>query len=235
MRLNYIDNIDCLEGLKDIPDNSADLIVTDPPYGIDFQSNWRGRDRAIPKIKNDKTPFIWWIYDAARVLKDTGGLVCFARWDTQEIFRSCLEIGGLRVQNVCVWAKGGGGMGNLKAQFSPDHEVFIFATKPDFQFPAKRPASVLKVNKVPSNKLVHPNEKPVELIAQLVESLSKPGDCVLDAFMGSGTTAVACLKTGRNYIGFELDEKYHAIAMQRIAEETPAVPEAEDDEEAWMA
>lgn len=52
----------------------------------------------------------------------------------------------------------------------------------------------------------------------MIEDSSEPGDTVLDTFMGSGTTAVACLRTGRNYIGFELDEKYHAIAMQRVAD-----------------
>ena len=222
MRLNYIDNIDCLRGLKNIPDESVDLVLTDPPYGIDFQSN-RVKDKAQRKAKiaNDKSPFIWWIYDAARVLKDTGALVCFSRWDTQEIFRNCIEIAGLKVQNVCVWAKGGGGLGNLKAQFMPDHEVFIFATKPGFAFPGKRPASVVNVNKVPSGRLVHPNEKPVELAIELIETLTSPavpGAVVLDPFMGSGSTAVACVRTDRQYIGFELSPEYHAIAQQRVAD-----------------
>lgn len=175
MRLNYIDNIDCLRGLQEIPDNSVDLIIADPPYGIDFQSNSiKDKKRRKPKIANDKTPFVWWLYDAARVLKDSGALVCFARWDVQETFRDCIGIAGLKVQNVCIWSKGGGGMGNLKASFSPDHEVFLFATKPGFRFPAKRPASVLNVARVPSGKLVHPNEKPVELIVQLVDYLTPP-------------------------------------------------------------
>lgn len=173
MRLNYIDNIDCLKGLKEIPDKSVDLIVADPPYGIDFQSNHvKDKAQRKPKIANDKAPFIWWIYDAARVLKDTGALVCFARWDVQEIFRDCIVISGLKIQNVCVWSKGGGGMGNLKASFTPDHEVFLFATKPSFCFPSGRPPSVLNVSKVPSGKLIHPNEKPVDLICKLIEYLT---------------------------------------------------------------
>lgn len=65
---------------------------------------------------------------------------------------------------------------------------------------------------------VHPTQKPVEILTKMIEDSSEPGDTVLDTFMGSGTTAVACLRTGRNYIGFELDEKYHAIAMQRVAD-----------------
>lgn len=175
MRLNYIHNTDCLLGLKEIPDKSVDLVIADPPYGIDFQSNQiKDKGRRKPKIANDKTPFVWWLYDAARVLKDTGALVCFARWDVQELFRACIGAAGMKVQNVCVWSKGGGGMGNLKSSFAPDHEVFLFATKPNFRFPAKRPASVLNVAKVPPGKLIHPNEKPVELVSTLIEYLTPP-------------------------------------------------------------
>lgn len=65
---------------------------------------------------------------------------------------------------------------------------------------------------------------------KMIEDSSEPADVVLDTFMGSGSTAVACLRTGRNFIGFELDEKYHAIAMQRIAAEAPVPAEADD----WM-
>lgn len=75
----------------------------------------------------------------------------------------------------------------------------------------------------------HPTQKPWELIAKAIEDSTEPGAVVLDTFMGSGTTAVACIKTGRNYIGFELDEGYHAVATQRI---TDAVDALLEDEEA---
>ena len=82
-----INNCDCLIGLKDVASASVDLIIADPPYGIDFQSaRIADKSRRMRKIANDKTPFVWWLYDAARVLKDTGSLVCFARWDVQEFF-----------------------------------------------------------------------------------------------------------------------------------------------------
>lgn len=224
MRMNYIDNIDCLQGMKEIPDSSVDLVLADPPYGIDFQSRHvKEPNRRRSKIANDKAPFVWWLYDAARVLKDTGALVCFARWDVQELFRECIGAAGLKVQNVCVWSKGGGGMGNLKAAFTPDHEVFIFATKPGFAFPSKRPASVVTVAKVPSGKLTHPNEKPVALMCELIESLTLPSATVLDPFMGSGTTAVACIRTGRNFLGHELNADYHRLALERVAAEQEGV------------
>lgn len=134
MRLNYIDNIDCLEGLKDIPDKSIDLIVTDPPY-----------------------------------------------------FLSMGHAGGTNVWRMKAFCSGA---------------------------------------KTSNGEKIHPTQKPWELIAKAIEDSTEPGAVVLDTFMGSGTTAVACLKTGRNYIGFKLDEKYHAIAMERVA--------AEEPEEVWM-
>ena len=88
---------------------------------------------------------------------------------------------------------------------------------------------------------VHPTQKPVELIAKAIEDATEPGGVVLDTFMGSGTTALACLRTGRNFIGFELDEKYHAIALQRIAAEAGEMADAEleaaaaAEEEDWLA
>lgn len=80
-----------------------------------------------------------------------------------------------------------------------------------------------------NGKKVHPTQKPVELIEKMILDSTEPGAVVLDTFMGSGTTAVACLRTGRNFIGFELDEKYHAIAQGRIAAEVDRLLEAEDD------
>ena len=113
----------------------------------------------------------------------------------------------------------------MKAQFMPEHEVFLFAVKPGFRFPAKRPSSVVTVPKVKSTIMVHPNEKPVELMVSLVNSLCPDGGVVLDPFMGSGATARACVRTGHNFIGFELDEKYHALATTGVANELDAILE----------
>ena len=95
-----------------------------------------------------------------------------------------------------------------------------------------------RYNNVSSKDRLHQTEKPIQLIMDLLEIVPK-GTTVLDPFMGAGTTAVACLRTGRNFIGFELSKEYHAIATERIAAETPAAAaEAESESEAnedWMA
>ena len=224
MRLNYIDNIDCLEGMKVIPDKSVDLIVTDPPYGINYASSWvKDKSKRLGGILNDKKPFTAFIGDALRVLKSSGAMYIFTRWDVQQEFMDAVHENGGRVKNVIIWDKCAHGMGDLKAAYGSRYESILFIPGPDFRFPGKRPQDIIPVKKVPASALVHPNEKPCKLIEKLIEDASKPDAVVLDPFMGSGTTAVACIRTGRNYIGYELDPQYHAIAVQRAAEAREAV------------
>lgn len=220
MRLNYIDNIDCLEGMKAIPDGSVDLVVTDPPYGINYASaRKKDKSRRLGGILNDKTPFLSFIEPALGKLKPTGAMFIFTRWDVQQDFIDEVQSCGGRVKNVLIWDKGVHSMGDLRASYGSKYESILFIPGREFRFPGKRPQDIIPVAKVPAAKLVHPNEKPAALIARLIEDTTAPGAVVLDPFMGSGTTAVACVRTGRNYIGSELDAKYHAIAQQRVAAE----------------
>ncbi len=200
-----------------MPDDSVDAIITDPPYGIDFQSRRRDKATRFDKISNDKTPFIWWLYDAARIMRDKTGLLCFTRWDVQQVFIDAISAAGLDVRNVIVWDKQAHGSGNTKAQFAPSYETIIFATKGKFEFPNGRPNDIISVPKVGAN-LIHPNEKPVQLLEWLVEYITKPKDLVFDPFAGSGTTLVAAAKSGRKFYGIEIDKEYAEIAESRAAE-----------------
>lgn len=201
---------------------SIDAIITDPPYGINFQSGNRKATPRMGKIANDQAPFIWWLYDAFRVLKSgdsgRGTLVCFTRWDVEQIFIDAIQLAGFVVKSEVIWDKVSGGMGDLKAQFSPSHENIIFAVKGKYQFPGKRPRDLITFPKVPSNMVVHPTEKPVGLLANLITSVTKPGDLILDPFAGSGSTLVAAQKTGRNYIGIEIDRSHYETACRRTQE-----------------
>ena len=109
-------------------------------------------------------------------------------------------------------------MGDLKASFAPRHDVIIFATKGKFEFPNKRPDDVIACPKVGNSSLIHPNEKPIQLLERLVEATTNPGDLILDPFAGSGSTLAAAAKTGRDYIGIEIDPQYSEIAAQRASE-----------------
>lgn len=230
MRLDFIDNIDCIEGLAEIPDKSVDLIVTDPPYGINYSSSWiKDKSRRLGGILNDKKPFIEFIGPALRVMKPTGAMFIFTRWDVQQAFIDEVKRCNGRVKNVLIWDKGTHGMGDLKASYGSRYESILFIAGPEFAFPGKRPIDIIQVSKIPPNRLAHPNEKPVLLIEKLIEDTTLPGAIVCDPFMGSGTTAEACIKTQRHFFGYELDEKHHAFATNRAA---PGIAKEEGDE--WM-
>lgn len=216
-KANQIFHGDCLELMKEIPDKSVDLIVTDPPYGISYASaRIKDKNRRLGGILNDNKPLVEFIPNALRLMKDCGAMFIFVRWDTQQKFIDEVERCGGRVKSVLIWDKGTHGMGDLKASYGSRYESILFVPGRAFKFPGKRPQDIIPVAKVPPVKLRHPNEKPVELIEKLILDTTDPGAVVLDTFMGSGSTGVACVNTGRRFIGIELDPHYYAIARERI-------------------
>ena len=204
--------------MKSIPDKSVDAVITDPPYGIDYQSAWRIDSERKPKIENDKRPFIWWLYDAYRVARDNGVLLCFCDWRYQDLWKQVIEVAGWSIKSHVIWDRDWHGLGDLNGQFAPQHDVIWFATKGDFSFQNGRPKDVIKSRRLPAEDLVHPNEKPKSLMEYLTNSVTCIFSTILDPFMGSGTTGVACVQTGRNFIGIEIDEGYFKIAEKRIAD-----------------
>ena len=208
---NTIIHGDSLSILRELPDGCIDAIIADPPYGINYASANGTR------IKNDKSPFIWFLYDAFRVLKPNGGaLVCFTRWDVQQAFIDAMRIAGFQVKSELVWDKVYHGMGDTKAQFAPTHENMIFAVRGKFAFPGGRPRDLLTCEKVNSAHMVHPTEKPVALMEDIITSITRKDDIILDPFAGSGSALVAAKKTGRRFIGIEMEDAYYQTAKQRL-------------------
>ena len=196
---------------------SVDAIITDPPYGINYVS------QTGASIQNDKSPFIWFLYDAFRVLKSgdsgRGSIICFTRWDVQQTFIDAMKLAGFQVKSEVIWDKVHHGMGDTRAAFGPSHENIIFAVKgKKYSFPGHRPKDLVTFPKLNSSQMVHPTEKPVGLLTSLITSVTKPGDLILDPFAGSGSTLVAAKKTGRRFIGVELDDQYYQIAKRRVEE-----------------
>jgi site-specific DNA-methyltransferase (adenine-specific) len=209
---------DCLDVMRGIPDGSVDAIITDPPYGMNYQSAWRTDSSARkPKIANDQRPFIWWLNDAYRVARGGGALVCFCEWRHQEVFRTAITAAGFTLKSQVIWDREWHGMGDLKASFAPQHDVIWFAVKGSFQFPGKRPRSVVRCQRVAADELVHPTEKPVDLMRQLVAAVTPIGGAVLDPFAGSGSTGSAAVLEGRTFIGIEREAEYVEVAKARIA------------------
>lgn len=214
---NTVIHGDSLTVLRQMEPESVDAIITDPPYGIDYHSKGTGAS-----IKNDKAPFIWFLYDAFRVLKSgasgRGTLICFTRWDVEQTFIDAIRLAGFNVKSEVIWNKVLHGMGDCKAQFAPTHENIVFAIKGKFSFPGHRPNDLITHQKLNGPQMIHPTEKPVSLLADLITAVTKPGDLILDPFAGSGSTLVAAKKTGRRFIGVELDGEYFEKAQRRIEE-----------------
>lgn len=195
--------------LRGMQDETVDSVITDPPYGIRYKSP-QGK-----RILNDERPFIWWLYDAFRVTKEGGALLCFCRWDVQEAFKWAIGTAGFRIRSQLVWDRQHHGMGDIRSAFAPCHDVIWFATKGSFFFPGARPKSVISVPRC-LGRLVHSNQKPIQLISSLVGYVTPPGGLVLDPFMGSGTGGIACKCCGYRYIGVEKDRDHFEIAQKRI-------------------
>ena len=228
MRLNYIDNVDCLEGLQDIPDKSVDVVITDPPYFINMGHAGDVKTAKNAGLFHNRTfndlnitrPFYMQLFkEFGRVLKDNGSFYIFTDWRGYAFYYPICVATGLPVKNLIVWDKKSG----PGSYYSFAHELIIFGT-----YAKKiRPGRGTNVWRMPgfnsgakstNGEKLHPTQKPVELIEKAIKDATEPGGVVLDTFMGSGTTAVACIRTGRNYIGFEIDEGYHAIALERVNE-----------------
>lgn len=206
-------NGDCFKEIKLINDESIDLIVTDPPYGMDFQSH-RRKD-VYNKIANDQN--LDWISDfykeCFRVMKDNTAIYSFCSWHKIDCFKSEFEK-YFKLKNILVWVKNNHGSGDLKAGYAPKYEFILYGNKGRRCFEDKRYEDVLFFNKTGNN--YHPTEKPIDLIEFLISNSSKENDLVLDCFMGSGTTGVACANKNRKFIGIELDKGYYDISSNRI-------------------
>lgn len=211
---------DCLEVMKHFTNGQFALCLTDPPYGIDYQSAWRtDKTQWKPKIANDTEPFIDWIPEAYRVLNPTGRLFCFYRWDKQEAFFNAINNAGFNIKSQIIWDKVIHGMGDLRGEYAPQHESIIYATKGRYEFTGKRPTSIIQCQRVMPEALLHPNEKPVSLLRKLIRQTTDVGDWVLDCFGGSFATLIACDIENRNCISIEIDETYCEVGKKRIEAE----------------
>jgi site-specific DNA-methyltransferase (adenine-specific) len=208
---------DCMDLMNEMPTETIDAIITDPPYGIDYQSARRtDKSKWKPKIANDKEPYLEWLPEAYRVTKMGGALICFCRWDVEQQFKDAIEDVGFVVKSQVIWDKEIHGTGDLFGAFAPQHENAWFAVKGSFKFWGNRPHSVIRAQRVHSESMIHPNEKPIKLLKSIITSVVPPDGNVLDPFSGSASTLAAALIAKRNVIGFEIDPKVYETAQLRL-------------------
>jgi len=210
---------DCLEEMKKITNESVDLVVTDPPYLINYKTNHRKNKnhRFCKTIKNDDNFELIskYLQELNRIMKnDTAGYM-FCSFDNVEFFKSEIQK-YFKIKNMIIWVKNNWTAGDLKAQFGKQYEIIFLFNKGRKFFNGKRITDIWNFDRIAGKKQLHQNEKPLDLIEQCLLKHSKEGDVIFDGFMGSGTTGVACKKLKRDFIGIELDEEYFNIAVKRI-------------------
>ena len=207
---------DCLEVMKDIADKSVDLILTDPPYFVipngkpddkfcwdsfesekDFENFTRSWfNLAFRKLKNDSFMFVFWSQKRLKLGFELFNPSRLLLW---------------HYENLVI---GGGG------DFAYDYEPILMIRKGNPKIIKGKHSCIFNYTKPQSNfkseKLFHPTQKPVALIEKIITLSLEEGDRIMDCFMGSGSTGVACVNTNRNFIGIEKDDKYFEIAKDRI-------------------
>jgi len=206
---------DCLKMLSTVSDGSADLIVTDPPYGMDYSCKWRKDYGKGDKLKNDTN--LDWLDEFAQLcydkLADNSAAYVFCSFHHIDKFKQAFEK-VFKFKNILVWEKNNTSMGDLKGDFASKTEFIILVHKGRCLLRGRRDHNILKFDR--TRNTLHPTQKPVDLLEFLISKFSDEGDLVLDPFMGSGSTGEACKNTGRHFIGIELDEKHFNTAKTRL-------------------
>ena len=222
LEFDRIYNSDCIEGMKQIESGWVSLIVTDPPYCISYKTGWRAYDHRFSKeILNDDNEqlIIDYMRECYRILKYDSAAYVFCSAKTLDFFMQQARNAGFTIKNVLIWRKNNHTAGDLEAQYGQCYEPILYLNKGRRIINGKRLEDVWDFDRVPSDKLVHQNEKPIPLLMQCILKSSNEGDLVFDGFCGSGTTCVAAMRTKRKFLGFELDEDYFKVAQRRIKEE----------------
>ena len=196
---------DCLELMRDIPDKSIDLVLTDLPYGKKSDKGTNGFGASMNRRYCDN-------WDASRPPKE-----CFD--EMQRISKNMIVFGANYFSDMLppsnhwiFWDKKGDIQ--FKNPFSDGEFIYTTFNKPARRIVFKQQGFITDSK----DRRYHPTQKPTELLETLIQEYTKPGDTILDCFMGSGSTGIACVNTGRNFIGMELDKHYFDIAEQRIME-----------------
>jgi len=197
----------------------ADMVFTDPPYGVSYQSNMRIKSEKFEVLKNDDA-----FLDIAPVVMDVcnGWVFIWTSWKVMTEWIEKLSALGYPT-NVVIWDKGGGGIGDLEKTFSTDFELALVWNQ-GMSLYGKRIGSVWSIGKDSASSYVHPTQKPVALAAQAITSTTSVKGKILDLFGGSGSTLIAAYQTNRVAYLMELDPKYVDVICARFQKLTRIKP-----------
>ena len=220
---------DSLSLMSEIPDGAVDLVITDPPFAIDFRAARNNYHRTGSRVvegyreiaPEDYLEFTRsWMAQAYRVLSPTGSLYVFSGWNRLRDVLQSLDETGFTVINHLIWKYQFGVF--TRKKYVTSHYHILFAVKdPKKYFFSKAehyPEDVWVINREYwTGKRKTPTKLPVALARKILSFSSREGDIVFDPFLGSGTVAVAAKEMGRHYLGFEIVEEYSELARERLA------------------
>ena len=212
METNVIYNENCLEGMKKLPDNSVDMLLTDVPYG---EVN-RAKESGLRKLKKGDADIV--AFNLQELLREvyrivSGSFYIFCGIEQISPIRKFFRKKDLLTRNF-VWSKSNPSPIHGQHNWLSSVENGVYAKKSGATF-NRHCKGVVWEYPVGSSK-IHPTQKPLKLFQYLIESSSNEGDLILDPFIGSGTTAVASLSLNRKFIGYEINKKYYNLSLKRI-------------------
>jgi DNA modification methylase len=227
--------------MKKIPDKSIDLVLTDPPYNISKLNDNRDRSKLNSPIMRRKSPLKYdfgdwdnmdraefldftgkWLKECCRTLKDGGTIISFFNKEDISLLGWESKKEDIRTRTIFTWCKTNPVPSFRKVNYLSATEFAWIGSKGDkswvcnFKMQKEMKNYFITSNKSAYGKTEHPTEKPESLIKHFIEIHSNDNETILDCFMGSGTTGVACRMLGRKFIGIEIDKTYFDIARQRI-------------------
>lgn len=243
---NRIYLMDCREGMRLMPDEWVDLIVTDPPFAIDFRARRANYNRTPERVLEGYNEIpaeeyyeftLSWMREAYRVLKRSGSMYVFSGWNNLRDILNALDAVGFEVVNHIIWKYQFGVY--TKRRFVTSHYHCLYVCKddalrrfyPDARFPtsardaagrSQRYADMEDVWVIPreywNGDVKTPTKLPAALVEKILQYSSVEGDLVLDPFLGSGQVAVVAKQMGRRYLGFEIVPEYFQFALRRLEE-----------------
>jgi site-specific DNA-methyltransferase (adenine-specific) len=207
---------DSVTELQKLEKNKFDLLLTDPPYGMDFKSGWNKKD----KIENDKlqeTKKILFdvLENSIPLLKDDAHFYIFGNIDYLPEIITIIE-NFLTIKNILIWDRQVIGMGDLQT-YGRSYDVIYFGYKKEFRkLNGTRDRDVLNFQRIDPSKNIHPTEKPLEIIEYLIKKSTNENDHILDPFAGGGSTLLAAKNLNRFATGIEINEEYYNLIKSRI-------------------
>lgn len=218
-----IKNGDSLEILESLNDGSIDIVLTDPPYGISYISNRSINEDSITKrgLLNDGKEQAFELLDKtceilSRKTAENAHLYFFCSWSVFSAFEAIIS-NYFNIKTPIVWDKGNKGSGDLENDWGNQTEIVIFCVKGKKMVNNRR-GNIISVSRLHTTKMVHPTQKPIELLLDILAVSYVKGDFVVDPFMGSGSTIKACNEIGAKCLGIELDSEMFNIANDFINE-----------------